>query len=115
MADLIVRLLAMYDRVIFDTPPVLAATDAVVLSTQVDATVMVIKAGASHRQAVLRSLGALKSVHARLLGGILNMVNADEHGGYYYYYLYGENAKKKTSGRKSKGSHEKVANSSKKS
>jgi len=40
---LIAELIKIYDRVIFDTPPVLAATDAVILSTKVDASILVFK------------------------------------------------------------------------
>ena len=102
MAELIAKLSSMYDRIIFDTPPVLAATDAVILSTQVDATLLVVKAGDVHRQAVLHAASALRSVHARLLGGILNMAKSSELGEHYYYYAYGDNAKMNGAGRKLK-------------
>lgn len=100
MKDLIVKLSAIYDRIIFDTPPVLAATDAVVLSTQVDATIIVVKAGSTHRQAAIRSVEALRSVHANVLGAVFNMItNSDQNPYYYYYYHYGHNADKKVAGR----------------
>lgn len=95
MAELVAKLSTLYDRIIFDTPPVLAATDAVVLSNQMDATLLVVKAGDNHRQAVVRTVEALRSAHARLLGGVLNMTDPSEIGAHYYYYMYGEDAKKK--------------------
>gem|GEM_PF-485965 len=96
MEELIAKLSAMYDRIIFDTPPILAATDAVVLSTKVDATILVVKSGSTHRQAAQRSAEALDSVHAHVLGAVLNMVNPDQQGPYYYYYHYGQNTTKKS-------------------
>ncbi len=103
MDELIAKLLSAYDRVIFDTPPILAATDAVVLGTKVDSVVLVIKAGVTHRHAVQRCVQALRAVKVHVLGAVFNMVNPDQRGPYYYYYHYGQNAdpkKKKRSGKK---------------
>ena len=95
MSDFIAKLSTMYDRIIFDTPPVLAATDAVVLSTKVDSTILVIKAGSTHRQAAMRSIEALRSVHAHVLGAVFNMISNDAQNPYYYYYYhYGHHAPK---------------------
>lgn len=97
MEDFIAKLSTMYDRIIFDTPPILAATDAVVLSTKVDGTILVIKAGSTHRQVALRSVEALRSVPSHLLGTVFNMIDNDEQNPYYhYYYHYGHQASKKT-------------------
>lgn len=96
MEEFIATLSTMYDRIIFDTPPVLAATDAVVLSTKVNATILVVEAGTTHRHAAERSAEALRSVRARVLGAVLNRVNPDQQGPYYYYYHYGQNALKKS-------------------
>ncbi|MBF0331913.1 MAG: polysaccharide biosynthesis tyrosine autokinase [Candidatus Omnitrophica bacterium] len=93
MEEFIARLSGMYDRIIFDTPPILAATDAVVLSTRVNATILVVSSGSTNRHAALRCMTALKGVHAHILGVVLNKVNAKDQAN--YYYLYGENATKK--------------------
>ncbi len=92
---LIEKLLTIYDRIIFDTPPVLAATDSVVLSTKTDATIFVAKANGVSRQSILRSKQALSSVQARLLGTILNMIRPDSQGYDDYNYFYGHKANKK--------------------
>lgn len=103
MEDFIARLLKDYDRVIFDTPPVLAATDAVVLSTKVDAAILVVKSGSTHRQAALRAVEAFRAVNARLLGAVLNMINSTDQNAYhYYYYHYGQNASSKSRSDKKK-------------
>ena len=95
MDALIKKLSSMYDRVIFDTPPILAATDAIVLSTKVDSVILVVKASATHRHAAQRCVQALKAVNAHIVGAVLNMIDVDQRGPYYYYYHYGENASSK--------------------
>ncbi len=87
------KLSGMYDRIILDTPPILAATDAVVLSAKTDGVIFVVKAGSTPYPAVIRSLNYLTSVHANIFGAVLNMVRPDEHGDYYYSH-YSKNAQK---------------------
>ena len=93
MGEFITKLSSMYDRIIFDTPPIMAATDAVVLSTRVDATILVVTSGQTQIQAAVRSLFALKAVRAHVFGVVLNKVNPGDKN--HYYYLYGENSVKK--------------------
>ncbi len=76
-----------YDRIILDSPPVLAATDAVILSTKADAAILVFKAGVTHKQSAIRSAKLIHSVHAKILGAVLNMAEAQDHQ-YYQYYNY---------------------------
>jgi len=92
---LITELLKTYDRIIFDAPPVLAATDSVILSTKVDATILVIKANSTHKLAAIRSSKLIHSVHSKILGVVLNMA-AKEENKYYQYYNYYSQAEKKT-------------------
>jgi capsular exopolysaccharide synthesis family protein len=92
METLIKKLSSMYDRIIFDTPPILAATDAIVLSTKVDSVILVVKAGATHRHVAQRSVQALRAVNAHIIGAVFNMIDPDQRGPYYYYYHYGQNA-----------------------
>jgi capsular exopolysaccharide synthesis family protein len=63
-----------YDRVIFDSPPVNAVADPVVLATRVDGTVLVIKAGVTHKAMAKRAIRVLNDVKARLFGAVLNDV-----------------------------------------
>jgi polysaccharide biosynthesis transport protein len=81
-----------YDRVIFDTPPVGAVTDPVILSALVDGTVLVVKSGKTTRQIGRQAVKSLEDANGRLLGVILNDVElAKKKYGYYYskYYRYG--------------------------
>lgn len=96
-ADLLDTLGTKFDRVILDSPPVGAVADAVVLATQADGVVLVLKAGVTHRDVARRTVRALNDVKAKLFGAVLNDVNLDRsrYGDYYYgyayrYYGYGE-------------------------
>jgi Mrp family chromosome partitioning ATPase len=86
MEALLEKLAGMYDRIILDTPPILAATDAVILSAKTDGVIFVVKAGSTAAPAAIRSLNYLNSVHANIFGAVLNMVKPGEHGDYHYYH-----------------------------
>lgn len=92
MRHLLEELASRFDIVLFDSPPLLAVTDAAVLSTMVDGTIVVVRMGNTAREAVRRALMQLQAVHARMLGGVLNDVDlrhGSYYGGYgYYYYAY---------------------------
>lgn len=83
------RLNEVFDLVIIDSPPVVAVTDAVVLSGDVDGVVMVIKSFKVARDLVLQAKRQLTDVDARLIGVILNDFDIQRKSyGYYYYYTY---------------------------
>ncbi len=87
MDALIEELEKKYDRIIIDSPPVLAVTDAVVLAGKVDGTILVVKCGETHRNAALQSKEILESVKSsNVIGAVLNMVERNQTSGYYYYY-----------------------------
>jgi capsular exopolysaccharide synthesis family protein len=73
-ADFVAAVARHYDRIIFDSPPVNAVADPVVLATHVDGTVMVIKAGGTHKTMARRAVRVLTDVKARLFGAVLNDV-----------------------------------------
>ena len=87
---------AQFDVILFDSPPLLAVTDAAVLSTMVDGSILVIRMGKTAREAARRALSQLRAVHARILGTLLNDVSAKSGGyggyGYTYYAYYGSEA-----------------------
>jgi capsular exopolysaccharide synthesis family protein len=93
------QLAARYDRVLFDSPPVGAVTDPLVLSSMVDGVVFVVQAASTPWPAALQVKKRLGDVGARILGVVLN--NVDLGGGrsgdyyqHYYYYRYGEDEQK---------------------
>ncbi len=82
-----------YSRVIIDSPPITAVTDAVILAKLVDGVILVVRAGETPREIVQNGLGQLQSVNANILGAILNAVDMGRDSYYYYqyhYYYYGE-------------------------
>ena len=79
----------LFDLVIIDSPPVVAVTDAVVLSTHVDGVIIVVKSFKVARDLVLQAKRQLTDVEARLIGVVLNDFDIQRKSyGYYYYYTY---------------------------
>ena len=80
---------AHYDVVVIDAPPVLAATDAVLLSTQTDATIVVVRAGHTQDFELDRALDGLRSIGAAVIGTVFNGFDASSAYGYKYRYTTG--------------------------
>ncbi len=82
-------LASKFDRLIFDSPPIGAVADAVVLSTQVDATLLVLRAGKTTYEMGRRAVDGLFGVNAFVAGSVLNNLDLESQSyGYYYYYYY---------------------------
>jgi len=88
MEELIEKLRGQFDFVVIDSPPVIAVTDAAILSTKVDGTMLVVSSGNTNRDALARAQTLLGSVESNLLGALLNGVNVEGMYGSYYYYYY---------------------------
>lgn len=86
MRTLLQALLGAVDVVVVDTPPVLAATDAVLLSTQADATLLVTCAGKTKGGDIEQSLAHLDDVGAEVIGAVLNRFSLEHAAGYVYTY-----------------------------
>jgi len=85
------RLAERFDRVIIDSPPIIAVTDATVLSTLVDGVIVVVRASTTTKDLVRRALKSLSDVGSGILGVILNAANVeDDSYTAYKYYAYGE-------------------------
>ena len=80
-----------FDRVLLDSPPVGAVTDASILSQIVDATVLVVQAHQTPKEAVRRAGRQLEDVGAKLAGVLLNDfdVESGEYGYQHHYYYRG--------------------------
>ncbi len=111
MLDFIEQVKSRYEIVIFDSPPLIAVTDAAVLSNEVDGVLLVVNSGSTHRDALIRGMDLLRNVNAKILGVLLNGVSRENtYGSYYYYYYYhyyyyyGESGdqKRKKNGKKSR-------------
>lgn len=89
MLTMIQELKEKFDVILFDSPPVIAVTDAAVLSPNMDGMVLVIKAHQTHRDAVKRAKVLLENANANIFGCLLNGVKIEKtYGTYYYYYYY---------------------------
>jgi succinoglycan biosynthesis transport protein ExoP len=89
-AQLMDTLSQRYDRLVFDTPPCQAASDALLLAHQVDAVLFVVKADSTPRRAILSSLKQLHYARGNVIGHIINQVDTRKNryyrDGYYYAY-----------------------------
>ncbi|OEU80363.1 MAG: hypothetical protein BA865_11555 [Desulfobacterales bacterium S5133MH4] len=107
MEQLIKTLRQRYDRIIIDSPPITAVTDATVLARIADGVVLVIRFGDTSRDMVRNGLEQLKGVNATILGAVLNAVDVGRDSYYYYqyyYYYYGEDGEKSKQARRKKRS-----------
>jgi capsular exopolysaccharide synthesis family protein len=84
MAEVIAALAEQADQVFFDTPPVVAVTDAAVLATKVDGVLLVIGAGKTRRDVARTAVQRLQQINARLVGTVLT--NAQMGSGFTDYY-----------------------------
>ena len=86
-ADAITELRTKYKFIVIDSPPVMAATDAVIISVQTDGVLLVVRSGETPKEAFTRTRDLLNSVKCRILGVVLNAVDSNAPD-YYYSYRY---------------------------
>lgn len=79
---------ALYDYVLFDTPPIMAVTDAQLLSHRVDGVILVVSSGKTQIEGAVKAKELLNHANAKILGTVLN---AKEIRNENYYYYYGAN------------------------
>ncbi|HYQ18017.1 MAG TPA: CpsD/CapB family tyrosine-protein kinase, partial [Polyangiaceae bacterium] len=78
-----------FDHVVVDSPPVAPVTDAAILSTRVDATILVVRAFQTSKELARRAVRSLRDVGNHRVGTVLNAVDFDRREyGYYQYYYY---------------------------
>jgi capsular exopolysaccharide synthesis family protein len=99
MEEFIDRLKKDFDIVLFDSPPVIAVTDAAILCSKVDGAFLVISSGTTNRDAINRAKRLLENVQTQVLGAVLNGVDISGAYGssnyyYYYHYYYGAHPKR---------------------
>jgi succinoglycan biosynthesis transport protein ExoP len=84
--DLLAQLREKYDRVVFDTPPVGAVTDALVIGPQVDGAILVTRVRKTVRAKARHVLTQLQALGTRMAGVVLNDVDLQKDGREYYSY-----------------------------
>ncbi|PYK85639.1 MAG: hypothetical protein DMF47_09555 [Verrucomicrobia bacterium] len=88
MSDTIAELKSRYDLIFFDSPPMLGVSDASVLASEVDETIIVVQHRRFPRAMLTRVKQAILSVGGTLLGVVLNDVDLKHDQNYYYYTHY---------------------------
>lgn len=74
-----------FDVIIFDTPPMLAVTDAQVLANKCDGSILVVYSGKTEMEEAAKAKELLTTAKGKLLGVVLNHKKL-QSSDYYYYY-----------------------------
>ncbi|WP_437341858.1 CpsD/CapB family tyrosine-protein kinase [Cytobacillus gottheilii] len=74
-----------FDIILFDTPPVLAVTDAQILANKCEGTIIVVGSGKTEKEQLLKSKEMLTAAQAKILGVVLNNKKMKDTDNYYYY------------------------------
>ena len=96
MDNFIAELKSKYDYVIFDTPPVIAVTDAIIMAKKVDKLFLVLRVAHTEKAVLGRAQEILANVNKKVDGFVVNGIkvqkyyNRHKYYYYYYYYYYGE-------------------------
>lgn len=85
MNQVLSELKGLYDIIIFDMPPVVNVTDAQIMASKVDGTLLVIRENFTNKEAILKATDLLKLVNARILGTVYNGAEKSKDQGYQYY------------------------------
>ena len=85
MKQLLEEVKGHFDYVVLDTPPLGVVTDAQILSTKVDGTIVVVRAGVTKKDVVKNSIDMLKKVNGNIIGTVLNGVEVPKNKYYNYY------------------------------
>jgi succinoglycan biosynthesis transport protein ExoP len=91
MRDLIRQMSSLYDLVVIDSPPIMAVSDAIVLSGLADATLVMVRWETTPREVTISAVRQLRQSGGRIAGAVLTRVNMRKHArfsygdsGYYY-------------------------------
>jgi capsular exopolysaccharide synthesis family protein len=84
MQDTLSTLSERYDYILLDSPPVMAVSDAVLLSTMVEGVILVIDVQATPKHLLREARARLHYARAKMLGTVLN--RAELRTGAYAYY-----------------------------
>jgi len=89
LAELLAWAETVYDYVLIDAPPVLAASDAAIIGRQVDGVMLVVQPEKNQRRTVVRAAEAFRALGINLLGVVVNRVGSQKGSQYAYHSDYG--------------------------
>lgn len=75
-----------YEIIIFDMPPVSVVTDAQIMSSKVDGTILVVREGQTEKEGIAHAKNLLDRAQANILGVVYNATTRADKVGYYYAY-----------------------------
>ena len=100
MKELMEKVKGKFDVILFDTAPVLAVIDSVIVSSLADSTIFIVKASKTTRKPFLNAVEELRRAKAKMIGVMFNEVNVKkgdyhfmDYYRYYRYHYYGEEEK----------------------
>jgi polysaccharide biosynthesis transport protein len=85
LREIITTLKGRYDKIVFDSPPIIGVSDASVLVSAVDGAVLLVQHRRNPQSMVLRAQQIVESLKTPLIGVVLNQVPANAGGDYGYY------------------------------
>ena len=84
MDQLLAEAKDLYDVIIFDMPPVVAVTDAQIMSSKTDGTLLVVRENTSRKESLTKAKELLDMAQAKVLGVVYNGAEHSKDAGYYY-------------------------------
>jgi capsular exopolysaccharide synthesis family protein len=115
MKEFIQEIRKRYDWVFFDSPPIMGVSDASILCSMVDVTMLVIQYRKYPQAMTVRAKQMIEKIGGNLVGVVLNNINISQDSYYYYYsgYYYDYYSKRddSASGSKKKGDSKKSRSS----
>jgi succinoglycan biosynthesis transport protein ExoP len=88
MKELIEAVRNSFDKIIFDSPPVLSVTDSLVLGKAMDGVIQVVRFGKYPRDMIYQAKQRLQEMEIKVIGVVLNDIDIERSGRYYYPYYY---------------------------
>lgn len=108
-SEVLQKLRERYQKVVIDLPPVLVASDALIVGKQSDGVVLVVRANATQKSSLKLAYENLKAIRAKILGVLVNDIT-EKYSSYYYhyYYYYTEDGEKRRKKRRKAGIEKKT-------
>lgn len=88
MSELIQDVKQRFDLVLVDSPPILGVSDAAVLASEVDLTMLIVQHRKLPRNMLMRVKQAVENVGGHVIGVVLNNVDVRSDSQYQYYTSY---------------------------
>ncbi len=84
-SEFMVFLRTQYDRIVFDSPPITAVTDALALGPQLDGVVLVVRVRQTRRDQAAGVLRQLRALGSKVVGVVVNGIQPNDDSPSYYY------------------------------